>query len=121
MVIELKKDDYEKLIGQLIFIEENKGDIEQLLISNKLFSSRTDIQKYLRYYTKKVESILPDVVIVNNAESFTFHNNFLPFVVIGSCFTLKDKDGINHYCYLTPNLYENISGFFHIYAFSEQA
>lgn len=120
MAIELKKSAYEKLIKQLIFIEENKEDLEGLLINNGLFDSRSDIQKYFRYYMKKVESILTHAVTIDDCEDFSMNRNILPFIVLDSCFTLKDKNGKNYYCYLTSDIYEKAPGIFHnIYAFSE--
>jgi hypothetical protein len=121
MAIELNKTAFEKLIGQLILIEENKSDIEHFLLQNKLFYSRPDIRKFFKMYMQKVESLLSDVVIINDCKDFsTLHGNRLPFLVIDSCFTLKDKCNNNHYCHLTGDIYVNASGIFkNIYAFSE--
>ena len=120
MIIELKKQPYEKLIQQLIFLEENSEDIKETLVSEKLFSSKSDVQKYLKGYINKIESVIGHVVIVNSADDFPAANkNSFPFIVIGSSFTLKDRNNNNYYCSLTSDLYENAAGISQsIYAFS---
>ncbi len=120
MAIELKKQSYEKLIKQLIFLEENSGDITEALLKDQLFASEIEIQKFLREYANKVESVIAHVVIVNGAGDLSvIHQNLFPFVVIDSCFTLKDRSNNNYYCRLTPIPHENAVGISHnIYAFS---
>lgn len=121
MIIELKKQPYEKLIKQLIFLEENSEDIKKALVSDKLFASKSDVQRFFKAYTSKIESIFAHVVIINDSDDFpAVHKKLFPFIVIDSSITLKDKNNNNYYCRLTCDIYENAAGIYHnIYAFSE--
>lgn len=119
-MIELKKHSYESLIQQLIFLEENSRDIEQTLVNGNIFPSGQEVQRFLKKYAKKVESVFAHVQIVNGTDDFSsFNKNLFPFIVIGSCFTLRNSSNHNFYCRLTSDIYENASGISHnIYAFS---
>jgi hypothetical protein len=120
MSIQLKKQSYEKLIRQLIFVEENRAEIISMLLNKKLFLSKTGIQKYLKGYIHAVESILADIVIVDEIQDFSNANTILPFIVIESNFTLADKNNINHYCHLASDIYEETAEIIqNIYTFSE--
>lgn len=91
-----------------------------MLLNKKLFFSKPGTQKYLKSYIHTVESILADIVIVDEIRDSSDTNTMLPFIIIESDFTLVDKNNINYCCHITSDIYEEASGISkNIYAFSE--
>ena len=119
MVIQLKKESYEKLVKQLIFIDENKDEIKEELLNKKIFLSKSVAQNFLKGYVNAIESIFANISVVDN-DLFLIDKNQMPFIIINSNFTLVDKNNLNYYCHLTTDIYEQASGIIiNIYAFSE--
>ncbi len=121
MSIQLIRASYEQMIKQLIYIDENRKDITDTLLANKLFLSKSGAHKYLKGYVHAVEAILADISVVEQICDFSgMRNGFLPFVIIDSDVTLTDKNSEAYCCHLTSNIYEQSSGSARmIYAFSE--
>lgn len=119
MAIQLKKQAYEKIIRHLVFIEENKNDIMDTLLHNGTFSSKLTSHSFIKSYIKRIEAVLTNITLVEQ-EMFSEDYNSLPFIIIGSSFTLIDKSKTRHFCCLTSDIYGKTAGAVNnIYAFSE--
>jgi hypothetical protein len=118
MGINLKRHSYEQLIRQLIFIDENKTDIINVLLNKKQFFSKSGVQKFLKDYVTAIESLLANINALNDNNLDL--NDCLPYIIIGSDFTLIDTFNIKRFCHLSSDLYRKDFGITkNIYAFSE--
>jgi hypothetical protein len=99
----LQRESYEKLIGQIVYIEENMQNFQDALIKSKLLATRTDARLYFENYIKKVEALFEDISITMDRE----RQNRIPFIVLGSSFTLCDINNRVYYCHLA---YDNLTG-----------
>lgn len=112
MCVQLTRQSYEKLIKQLIFIDENQTEIGAAAQEFVQPGSR----RFLKDYIRAVESILADIEIVEYNPGAAS----LPFVLIGSDFVLTGQDRTGHDCHITADLYEQPAAKTrNIYAFSE--
>ncbi len=98
----LKKSAYESLIGQIVFIEENSQYIQSVISQNAILPRGLKAQAFFTNYIKRIEALAKDIQIVNDSEIVVPGSpvNRLPFIVLGSYFTLKEPGKSNTYCHI---------------------
>jgi transcription elongation GreA/GreB family factor len=112
----LQRLSYEKLIGQIVYIEENLSSILEDLIRSGILPSKTEAQIYFEKYIKKVEAMFEGITIVDDKDC----PNRIPFVVLDSSFTLRDINNRVYYSHLTyENVWGGIGNLYQIYFLSE--
>jgi hypothetical protein len=112
----IQRTSYEKLIGQTVYIEENMPAIQEAAFGSRLMTSRAAIRLYFEKYINKVEALFRDVTVVDDSDGL----NRIPFIVLGSSFTLRDRDRRVYYCHLThDNTWEDSRNLRQLYFLSE--
>jgi len=112
----LQKSSYEKLILQMVYIEENTEAIQEAIMESGLGTSKADIELYFEKYIKRIEALLKEIHIAGHGERL----NRLPFVVLDSSFTLRDANNKVYYCHLSnDNNWEENRNLHQIYFLSE--
>ncbi|MDD5016517.1 MAG: hypothetical protein PHO15_00280 [Eubacteriales bacterium] len=106
MKILLHKSSYEKLIKQVLYIEENMDGLLDTCLRNEDFSSAEKARRFFMNYINRIESLFKELQVVDNMKTqIDSQVNLLPFIVVDSHFTLSDKENRRYFCHLS---YDNI-------------
>lgn len=117
----MQRSAHEKLISQVLFIEENIDYMQDMGLENKAFSTKEDIRLFFNDYIKKTEMLFEEIYIDNSDHpKANEHLNHLPFIVLDSWFTLCDKDNRFTYGYLSrDNVWDGRKDIYQLYFLSE--
>lgn len=119
MNVILERDAYEKLIRQIVCIEEDLDGIAQRAADAKLFRTQKRARWFFEEYVKEVESLFRSAEVIVKGTRCDIYVNKLPFIVLGSSFTLTDdKKGIRM-CRMSYDALPESSGLIDIYFLSE--
>ena len=99
MNAQLNKAAYEKLINQVIFVEENINDIVDGAMESGRFSSRFVAQRFFQRYIGTIEALFPNISVIE--EKSVLNMNRLPYITLDSQFTLFDKSSARFFCHLS--------------------
>ena len=98
MRLRLERAPYEKLIQQMVYIDENISDIALKAADTRLFVTRKRAELFFKEYVSELESLLRGAKIVDSPEENGV--NSLPFIVLGSSFTLIDRQRHIKQCHM---------------------
>jgi hypothetical protein len=112
----LQKTSYEKLIRQMVYIEENMQEIQDAIIQSGIGTSAADVRLFFEKYIERTEALIRETAVTDRGERL----NRIPFIVLDSSFTLRSADNRTFYCHLTSdNEWEGKKSLLKIYFLSE--
>ena len=121
MKVVLSEAGYERLIEQLLKINENIEDIIDTYSQNSNFFSKKEIKQSIKNHITKVETLFEDLQVSKGVEKFdSYRINELPFIVLGSYFSLIGVKEIDFNCYLSSdNIWNRKNSYIQIFYLSE--
>lgn len=121
MSLAMQREQYENLIKQIVYLEENISEISREAADAGYFASEAAAGEFFGEYVGKVESLFKDLKIVEK-EAFRGDTklNRLPFIVLDSSFTLTRGGSVRDFCHLSYEIYRDSKcPVKHIYFLSE--
>ncbi len=119
-MIRLEQASYEKLIRQLIYIDENINEIAAQAEAARFFSTGKRAKWFFEEYIGRVESLFRETEIAEKGGEKDVYINSLPFIVLDSIFTLIDAKKRIRLCHMTHDpLSESKKSAIEIYFLSE--
>lgn len=117
-MIRIERPVYEDLIRQIVYTEENIDGIAQKAQGVKVFPTHKRARWYFEEYIKEVESLFKEAEVVATGVGGDISLNTLPFIVLGSCFTLTDRRKRARLCRMTYDEMQGESGACNVYFLS---
>ncbi len=101
MRLRFERAPYEKLIQQIVYMEEYINDIASRAAEAKLFRTEKRAQWFFEEYIGEVESLFRQAEIIDDARTESKNGlNSLPFIVLDSSFILVDSKNRLCFCHM---------------------